>query len=103
MTGVRVIPWPGETPPARNELEEIFRCEGLSAGWWSNAPGDRYGAHAHPYHKVLYCAHGSIRFLLDSDEHVDLTPGDRLEIAPGTRHAALVGPQGVTCIEAARR
>jgi hypothetical protein len=29
-------------------------------------------------------------------------PGDRLDLAPGTAHAATVGQGGVTCVEAAR-
>jgi quercetin dioxygenase-like cupin family protein len=69
--------------------------------WWSNSPGDRYGRHDHPYHKVLYCAEGSIVFHL-RDRDVELRPGDRLDIEPGTEHAATVGPQGVTCVEAPR-
>jgi hypothetical protein len=31
-----------------------------------------------------------------------LDPGDRLEIDTGSEHAAVVGNDGVTCIEAAR-
>lgn len=30
----------------------------------------------------------------------DLGPGDRLDIPPGTEHAATVGPGGVECMEA---
>jgi hypothetical protein len=30
-----------------------------------------------------------------------LAPGDRLDIEPGAEHAATVGPEGVTCAEAA--
>ena len=64
---------------------------------------DRYGAHSHPYHKVLYCARGSIRFdLPPSGGSFDLRPGDRLDIPPGTQHSAVVGPEGVQCVEAAR-
>jgi hypothetical protein len=33
---------------------------------------------------------------------VPLSPGDRLDIEPGIEHAATVGPDGVTCVEAAR-
>ena len=29
-------------------------------------------------------------------------PGDRLDIPPGATHSAIVGPQGVACVEAAR-
>jgi len=46
---------------------------------------------------------GSIRFDLPaSGESFELRPGDRLDIPPGTHHSAVVGPEGVTCVEAAR-
>jgi len=52
---------------------------------------------------VLYCARGSIRFDVPaSGESFELQPGDRLDIPPGTSHSALVGPEGATCVEAAR-
>ncbi|MGH2655628.1 MAG: cupin domain-containing protein [Actinomycetota bacterium] len=77
-------------------------AEGLGPPrWWSNAPGDRYGRHDHPYHKVLYCAAGSIVFHLP-EGGVTLRAGDRLEVAPGTEHSAIVGKDGVTCVEASR-
>jgi len=95
--------WPPGEAPSDAKLESCLREEDLSPRWWSNGPGDRYGAHSHRYHKVLYCARGSIRFdLPDSGESFDLRAGDRLDIPPGTIHSALVGPEGVTCVEAAR-
>lgn len=87
--------------PTEGELDEIFRQDGLDPRWWSNAPGDTYGWHDHPYHKVLYCARGGIVFHTREGD-VDLGPGDRLDIEPGTEHAATVGGEGVTCVEAAR-
>jgi quercetin dioxygenase-like cupin family protein len=67
---------------------------------WSNGPGTVYGAHSHSYRKILYCLRGSIRFDLVADgKSIELAPGDRLELAPSTAHAAVVGPGGVTCIE----
>ena len=78
-----------------------LRAEGLDAGSWSNGPGDRYAAHAHGYDKVLVCASGSIRFgLPDRGEAVALATGDRLELPAGTSHDAVVGRDGVTCLEA---
>lgn len=95
--------WPGPDPPTRDRLEAVFRKMNLAPGWWSNGPHDIYAAHSHSYHKVLYCARGSIRFTIEpSGEHIDLTPGDRLDIPPGSVHSAVVGPDGVTCVEAAR-
>ena len=96
-----LTPWPGDKPPSEAELEALLQREGLSGLWWSNAPGDRYSAHSHPYHKLLYCVRGSIRFQLESGQRLDLSPGDRLDISPGATHSAIVGPSGVTCVEAA--
>ncbi|MDQ3897871.1 MAG: cupin domain-containing protein [Actinomycetota bacterium] len=89
------------SPPDRTEIERRFRDEGLSPRGWGNAPGDTYGRHAHDYHKVLYCVSGSIVFHTD-DGDVELHPGDRLDVEPGTDHAATVGPDGVQCMEAPR-
>ena len=36
-------------------------------------------------------------------EDVELRAGDRLDIEPGTEHAATVGPDGVRCVEAPRK
>jgi quercetin dioxygenase-like cupin family protein len=48
-------------------------------------------------------ARGSITFVLeDSGERLELRPGDRLDIPPGVVHSALVGREGVACVEAPR-
>lgn len=93
------------TPDAaasEHEAMALFRAEGCSsARTWSNGPGDTYGWHSHPYHKVLICLSGSIRFHL-RDGEIALGAGDRLDLPAGVEHAATVGPEGVTCIEASR-
>jgi hypothetical protein len=82
-------------------LAERLAAEGLAPGSWGNGPGDVYGAHAHGYDKVLVCAAGSIVFgLPGSGVRVGLGVGDRLDLPAGTRHDAVVGPYGVTCLEA---
>jgi mannose-6-phosphate isomerase-like protein (cupin superfamily) len=79
-----------------------FEREGCSSPRrWSNAPGDRYDRHAHAYRKVLFCLDGSIVFHIDDDD-LELREGDRLDLDPGTPHAATVGPAGCRCIEASR-
>jgi len=81
---------------------EAFRAEGCSAPRrWSNGPGDRYGWHAHAFHKVLFCLEGSIVFHTRGGD-VPLAGGDRLDLEPGTEHAATVGPDGCACAEAER-
>lgn len=81
--------------------EARLRAEGLAPATWANGPGDRYGSHDHAYDKVIVATAGSIRFGLPPDGgSIELTRGDRLELPAGTRHDALVGPAGVTCLEA---
>jgi quercetin dioxygenase-like cupin family protein len=36
-------------------------------------------------------------------EAIELAPGDGFVLPPGTRHSALVGPSGCTCLEGHRR
>ena len=84
-----------------DDPERRLRAEGLGPAPWSNGPGDRYGAHEHGYDKVIVVAAGSIAFgLPERGEVVDLETGDRLDLPAGTRHDAVVGPRGVTCLEA---
>jgi len=83
----------------------MSRLQAEAAGCysWSNGPGDRYAAHSHSYEKVLYCVDGSITFVLEADsKRLELKPGDRMVLPPGTVHSAVVGPHGCTCIEGHR-
>ena len=96
----RLTPWDAGRPD-RAAIEARFRDEGLAPHGWDNAPGDRYGRHAHEYDKVLYCVSGGIIFHPDAGDF-DLRAGDRLEVDAGTAHSATVGPEGVECLEAPR-
>ena len=78
-----------------------MRGEGLTPRWWSNRPGEEYASHEHGYHKVLYCAKGSITFATPAGDY-ELGPWDRLELPAGTPHSAVVGVDGVECLEAQR-
>lgn len=86
---------------AADDALAVFAAEGLEPQSWSNAPGYRYGEHDHPYQKVLFCVDGAITFHTPGGDKL-LRPGDRLDLPPRTRHSATVGPDGVTCLEAAR-
>lgn len=82
-------------------LGERLAAEGWPASAWSNGPGDRYAAHEHGYDKVLVVERGSIAFgVPQHGETFDLAVGDRLELPAGTAHTAIVGPDGVSCLEA---
>jgi mannose-6-phosphate isomerase-like protein (cupin superfamily) len=88
--------------PDREAALRAFREEGCSAPRaWGNGPNDTYGWHAHEYHKVLFCLDGEITLHL-RDGDVTLRRGDRLDLDPGTEHAATVGSDGCSCVEATR-
>lgn len=102
-TEVVVIPWEQEDTPSEKPIRQLLLDEGLSPYRWSNRPRDTYNAHVHEFHKVLYVVQGSITFSLpDSDQEITLGIGDRLELPAGVAHSAVVGAQGVACIEAHR-
>jgi mannose-6-phosphate isomerase-like protein (cupin superfamily) len=88
--------------PLRAHALAAFEAEGCSPPrFWGNGPGETYGRHEHGYHKVLFCLGGSVVFHLD-DGDVSLGAGERLDVPPGTAHAATVGPAGCECVEASR-
>lgn len=92
----------GSAHASRDDALAAFESEGCSSPrFWGNGPGDRYGRHDHDFHKVLFCLAGSIVFHTD-DGDVTLTTGDRLDLEPGTSHAATVGSEGCECVEASR-
>lgn len=102
MSGEAVLHKNDGVPPSEEELVRQLEAEGLGeTSRWGNAPGDTYAWHQHDYEKVLYCVRGGIVFHTDGAD-LELGPGDRLVLPPGTRHAATVGPRGVRCIEAPR-
>ena len=80
------------------DINARIRAEAKDVYSWSNGPGDRYAEHEHAYTKLLYCTRGSIDFRTP-EETISLKAGDRMVLPAETRHSAVVGPAGCTCIE----
>jgi quercetin dioxygenase-like cupin family protein len=88
-------------PPTESQLHDQLAGEGLRPERWSNAPHFVYDVHDHPYGKVLVVVSGSITFTVNGGTRVvRMQPGDRLTLDPHTPHSAVVGPDGVVCLEA---
>ncbi len=101
MENVRVTRWKQAKMRSEEQLRALMQQENLRPYAWSNGPGDEYPPHSHSYNKVIYVAAGSIVWeLLTTGEQIEMHPGDRLELPHDVVHAAHVGPQGVTCLEA---
>ncbi|RME71246.1 MAG: cupin domain-containing protein [Chloroflexi bacterium] len=98
---LKVIPWTKDTPPSEEQLQQELEKQDLRVYRWSNGPGAVYEGHTHSFHKILYVVEGNIKFDLPTHQQTfNLKPGDRLELPSGIRHRAVVGPDGVTCLEA---
>ncbi len=96
--------WTDDSPPSEAQLRRLLSEQGLAGYRWSNSPGDTYSRHSHPFHKVIFVVQGSIKFVLpESDVQVTLNPGDSLDLSKDVIHEAVVGPQGVICLEAHQR
>ena len=103
QTDVFVTPWPDTAVPSEQIIRDCLGDENLKPYRWSNGPHDIYGAHEHPYNKVIYVVSGSITFRLpETGTQLTLFEGDRLDLPQGTVHSAEVGPKGVVCLEAHR-
>ena len=86
--------------PRRRRL----RAAGVGADGVEQRAGRSVRAHEHGFAKLLVCAEGSITFLVGDDEAPsELEAGEGFELPAGTRHAAVVGPEGCTCVEGHRR
>jgi len=98
---IHIQKWPHSHAPSEEELRQTLLNEGLEPYTWSNGPGDVYSEHTHRYHKVVYVVTGSITFGFPVEgEPSTLTAGDRLDLPAGVAHNAVVGPSGVSCLEA---
>lgn len=103
MTAAQVTTWLEEHSPTENELRDLIKAEGLYPYCWSNGPHDVYPAHIHGFHKIIYVVRGSKEFgLPEENKSLQLKAGDRLDLPAGVVHNAIVGPDGVLCLEAHR-
>jgi quercetin dioxygenase-like cupin family protein len=101
MNTPHITPWADSTPPTESILMRLCTEQGLQPYQWSNGPHDVYAAHSHGYDKVIYVVRGSITFGLPQfGQQLTLRAGDRLDLPAGIVHDAVVGPQGVVCLEA---
>lgn len=72
-------------PLQLSALRRELQSEGLNTAWWSEVPGVRIAEHEHPFPEARWVLSGYLRVYV-GDEIVDLGPGERLDLPPGTRH-----------------
>ena len=100
MSTPLLTPWADPAPPTESTLMRLCAEQGLHPYSWSNGPHDVYSAHSHSYDKVIYVVSGSITFgLPEVGQQLTLHAGDRLDLPANIIHDAIVGAQGVVCLE----
>ncbi|HEY5649559.1 MAG TPA: cupin domain-containing protein [Nitrospiria bacterium] len=99
--GVQLLRWPHSHRLPESEIVAYFSAHERDCSRWDKEANAEYPAHDHAYQKILFCVEGEMTFTLaETGIEIPLKPGDRLIIPKGVRHSAVVGPDGVSCIEA---
>ncbi len=75
----------GLGPLQLSALRQELQREGLTTAWWSEVPGVHVEEHEHPFPEARWVLSGYLRVYV-GEEVVDLGPGERLDLPPGTRH-----------------
>ena len=82
----KVKRWDPATGPLQlSTLRQALHREGMVTAWWSDVPGARTSAHVHPFPETRWVLSGFLKVTVGG-EALELGPGDRLDLPPGTRH-----------------
>jgi mannose-6-phosphate isomerase-like protein (cupin superfamily) len=84
---------------AGGDAARDLRRAGMHPDPWSAGPGTDFAVHTHERTKHLYCVSGSIAFWGPTFDRLELGPGEGVVIPSGTAHHAMVGAEGVSCVE----
>jgi quercetin dioxygenase-like cupin family protein len=76
---------PSQGPLQLSTLRAVLQREGLATAWWSEVPGAHVAQHEHPFPEARWVLSGFLRVFI-GEEVIELGPGDRLDLPPGTKH-----------------
>jgi quercetin dioxygenase-like cupin family protein len=99
---IQVEKWSEQTPPSAQELKERLVSEGYSVFQWSDAPGTKYGPHAHGEDQSHWILSGELELRVGYETY-RLRAGDRDFLPANTMHSAFVpGNEPVTYLIGAK-
>jgi len=90
---VKITRWRADRKPTRQEVESLFKDEGLEYVVEELPAGSEVREHKHPFDEVRTVISGAMRFNVAGNEFV-LREGDRLELPSNTRHWTKVEATG---------
>lgn len=90
--------WSKDYESSEEELMIMFNSTKIEPLRWVGAEQEIFSSHDHVYNKKLWCAEGSIKFVV-SGQTFSLQPGDGLDLPANTEHSAIAGISGCVCYE----
>jgi len=99
---IQVERWSEPASPDPQELKARLSHEGYSVFQWSDAPGTKYGPHAHAEDQSHWIVSGELELRVGYEIYT-LRAGDRDYLPADTMHSAFVlGDQPVTYLVGAK-
>jgi quercetin dioxygenase-like cupin family protein len=99
---IQVERWNEDAVPDAAELKERLQSEGYSVFQWSDAPGTKYGPHAHAEDQSHWIISGVLDLRVGHETYT-LSAGDRDFLPANTMHSASVpGDDPVTYLIGAK-
>ena len=99
---IEVERWSEEAPPDPAKLKSRLVSEGYSVFQWSDAPGTKYGPHAHAEDQSHWILSGELELFVGHEAYT-LRAGDRDFLPANTMHSASVpGPAEVVYLIGAK-
>src|SRR5574341_245964 len=99
---IQVERWSEDVAPSPTELKQRLQSEGYSVFQWTDAPGTKYGPHAHPEDQSHWILSGKLALRVGHETYT-LRAGDRDYLPANTIHCAFVpGDEAVTYLIGAK-
>lgn len=99
---IQVERWSEDVAPSPTELKQRLQSEGYSVFQWTDAPGTKYGPHAHPEDQSHWILSGKLALRVGHETYT-LRAGDRDYLPANTIHSAFVpGDEAVTYLIGAK-
>ncbi len=95
---VKKIRWGKTYEAGETELIDFLASKNIKAERWVAEEFEVFEPHVHDKNKQLWCADGSITFMVD-EKTIALQAGDGLYMPANTMHEAKAGFAGATCYE----
>ncbi len=90
---MRITRWRADKRPTQEEMEAMFKDEGLECVVETYPAGSEVKEHRHPFDEVRMVVKGALRFNVAGNEFI-LREGDRLDLPSNPRHWTKAETQG---------